>query len=73
MIDVSGGLASAADGCEKQVLAVEPRLNGFAGQGGGDRLENPKYTGNRNQFGVKFLTEHSRVELTMRASHCASA
>ena len=64
---------SAADSCEMQVLAVEPRLNGFAGQGGGNRFENPKYTGNRNQFRLKFLTEHSRVELTTRASHCASA
>src|ERR1700675_4458630 len=73
MSDVRGGLSSAADRCEMQVLAVEPRLNGFAGQGGRDRFENPKYTGNRNQFRVKFLTEHPRAELTTRAGHCASA
>ena len=73
MAEVRGGLALAADRCEMQVLAVEPRLNGFAGQRGGDRFENPKYTGNRNQFRVKFLTEHSRIELTMRPSHRTSA
>src|SRR6202030_1270617 len=58
---------------EMQDLTIEPSLNGLAGQRGGDRFEDPKNTGNRNQFRVKFLTEHSRVELTMRAGHRASA
>ena len=56
-----------------QVLAVEPRLNRFAGQIGRERFENPEYARNRNQFRVKFLTKHSRVELTMRARHRATA
>src|SRR6202035_4185143 len=68
-----GGLASAADRCEMQNLTIEPRLNGLAGQRSGDRFEDSKNTGNRNQFRVKILTEHSRVELTMRAGHRATA
>src|ERR1700722_13277767 len=68
-----GGFASAADRCEMQELTIEPRLDGLTGQRRGDRFENPKNTGNRNQFRVKFLTEHSRAELTMRAGHRASA
>src|ERR1700728_1223342 len=56
-----------------QVLTIEPRLNGLAGQRGGDGFENSKHTGNGNQCRVKFLTEPPRVELTPRAGHCASA
>src|SRR5258706_8278425 len=64
---------SGTDARETQFLARQPGLHGVAGQLGRNRLENAKHAGDRDEFGMKFLAEHPRGELTARAGHRASA
>src|SRR5260370_25209649 len=66
VIDNVGRSVSGTDARETQFLARQPGLHGVAGQLGGNRLENAKHPGDRNELGMKLLAEHPRRELTTR-------
>src|ERR1700719_2658078 len=73
VIDNVRSSVSRTDAREMQLLARQPGLHGVAGELRGNRLENAKNSGDRNECGMKFLADHPRGELTARAGHRASA
>src|SRR5271170_6999358 len=64
---------STADTREMQILACQPRLHGQAGKLGGNRFKDTEHARDRHELRVKFLAEHPRRGLTVRAGHCAAA
>src|SRR6202008_524563 len=56
-----------------QVVAIEPRLHGFARQVRRDGLENSEHAGDGYQLGVKIVTEHPRADFAAHAGHRPAA
>src|SRR6185436_4867651 len=52
-----------------QVVAVEPRLHGFARQVRRDGLENSEHAGDGHQLGMKLVAEHARTHFAAHAGH----
>src|SRR5688572_1266441 len=51
-----------------QIVAVEPRLHGFARQIRRDGLENTEHAGDGHQLGIEFVAEHSRADFAAHSS-----
>src|SRR5690242_20712382 len=58
--------SSSFDACEVQVLPGKPGLYGPAGQIGGNGLEDPEHTGDRDELGIELLAENPRAGVTVR-------
>src|SRR6267154_1007191 len=63
----------AANPAKMQIVAVQPGLDGLAGEIGGNGLEDPEDARDRHELGVELLAEHARSHVFARASHSAPA
>ena len=56
-----------------QIVAIQPRLDGFAGKLRRKGLEDPENARDGYQLGMKFLTEDARAYVLTRAGHSTPA
>src|SRR5579884_3717187 len=59
----------SSQAAEVELVAIQPRLNGLAGEFGREGLENAEYTSDGDELRVKLLTKHARRNVVPGSRH----